>query len=531
MDNPMRIDPTNTGAWAKLMLYSPRIYGNQVLRPFVYGFSEQAANFLLSKGDTIDEAIKRKDVINTEAVASIIRPDALGTEIDMTDFSQMWTFMLLIHLPNNVRSGILASEGSKLLVFRGHCGEEPIDAASIWMSTPIINRRCPLFVHSREVLRDNPTSINAFGKMNTVDVCGVLDVIDGCLNTCSKDKELLLMTPSNVLENFSVKGIENASAAGLCSIANDRQAVQSALKDPGLHLRQIIQGISSATQEAASMEFGPHGIDSFSGALSPAEDTMQFKTNVANQLSMMNGPNTINIGIDIKGVVTIGDVEMGFPNLVVIPQQISQTAQMDILPQNYNSMRTSYSSMAASAISSIAAGCGLCSISFQFQSYDPARRDELNKSSFAVVSENAMLTCPPANPSMYNSMLVSAVKLFRMKFESDVVPFIKYICGDFFIQATYSNNAETVVNLQFLDNSASTNGDGWFETPNRLSSLSSTTLGDKQNFDNNGHSLNSFVLQIQGNTQKNAMGLTAFNRPGVDFGDAVPVEMPLFNAF
>ena len=149
MDNPMRIDPTNTGAWATLMLYSPRIYGNPVLRPLVYGFYAQADNFLLSKGDTIDEAIKRKDVINTEAVASIIRPDALGTEIDMTDFSQMWTFMLLIHLPNNVRSGILASEGSKLLVFRGHCREEPIDAAAIWMSTAIINRRCPLFVHSR----------------------------------------------------------------------------------------------------------------------------------------------------------------------------------------------------------------------------------------------------------------------------------------------------------------------------------------------------------------------------------------------
>lgn len=529
-NNPLRIDPTQTGPWCKLYLYSPRIYGTQVLKPIVYGFTENSANFLLGKGDTLDDAIRRKDVINSPQVAEIMKPDGMGTPIDMTGFNSLWTFVLLIHIPNNYNGGILSAEGSKLLVFKGHCGDEPLDPNSAWMSTPIINRNCPLFVHSREILRDNPTQINAFGMRDTVDVCGVTDVIDGSLNMCSNSKELFLMTPSDVLENFSVRGNNVTSAAGLCSITNDRKAVQTDLKNPGLHLKQILQGIDATNAETESAEYAPHGIDSFSGALSPATDATQYKQSVVNQLSMMNGAANMEQGIEIRNVVTIGDVERQYPNMVVIPQQICPTAQMDILPQDYVSKRTNYSSFAASAISAIAAGCGLSSISFQYQSYDPMRRSELNKSSFQVVSENVMLTCPPSNQALYADTLKATVQLFRIKFENDLVPFIKYVCGEFFLQAIYSTNGETVVNLQFLDDTHSTNGDGWFETPARLSSLSSTSVGNQDNFNNNGHSLNAFVMHIQGQTQAGALGLAAFDRPGIDFGNA-PVEMPLAGAF
>lgn len=529
-NNPLRIDPTQTGPSARLYLYSPRNWGTQVLRPYTYGFTAASADFLLGKADTLNDAFRRNDVRNTEAVASIIRPDAQGTAIDMTGFSNLWTFVLVLRIPNNYRSGIMAAEGSKLLVFKGHCGDEPIDPSSVWMSTPIINRNCPLFVHSREILRDNPTNINAFGMRDTVTVCGVTDVIDGSLNVNSNNNELYLMTPSDVLSNYTLDGYTSASAAGLCTIANDRKTVQSDLKDPGLHLKQILQGVDASMNEASSQEYSPHGIDSFSGALSPAADVTQFKENVVSQLSMMNGPSDVEQGIEIKNAPFIGDIERAYPDLVIIPQRIDTNPQMDILPQDYVSKRTTYSSMAASAISAIAAGCGLSSISFQYQSYDPARRDDLDKSSFQVVPSMTMLTCPPSNQAMYNLNLEGAVKMFRIKLEQDLTPFIKYICGEFFLQATYISNGETTVNLQFLDDTRSTNGDGWFETPNRLSSLSSTTVGNKENFDNNGNSLNAFVMHVQGQTCKNAMGITAFDRPNVDFGSTTPTYNPLADA-
>ena len=529
MENPLRIDMTQPSA--KLYLYSNRMWGTQVLRPYCYGFDERSTNFLLGKGDTLNDAIQRKDVLNTSEVANIIKPDAAGIPLDMSGFNALWTFVLVITIPNNYKSGILAAEGSKTLVFKGHCGDEPLDPNSAWMSTPIINRNCPLIVHSREILRDNPTQINAFGMRDTIDVCGITDVIDGSLNQCSDNRELFMLTPSDVLENFTVRGTDCASTPAMCSITNDRKPIQAGLKNPGLHLKQILQGVDATEAETTCMEMAPHGIDSFAGAMSPAADISQFKQCVVNQLSMMNGPASMEQGIEIRNIVTIGDVERTYPNLVVIPQQISSTPEMEILPQDIPTKRSVYSSFAASAISSIAAGCGLSSISFQYQSYDPMRADDLDKSSFQVVSENAMLTCPPSNPALYRDTLVATVKLFRAKFQNDLVPFIKYVCGEFFIQATYLNNGETVVNLQFLDDTASTNGGGWFETPNRLSSVSSTSVGNIDNFNNNGHSLNAFVAQIQGKTQKNALGLAAFDRPGIDFGNGGAPNNQLAGAF
>ena len=40
VNDPLRIDTSNQGGWAKLYLYAPQLYGTQVLRPFVYGFTE-----------------------------------------------------------------------------------------------------------------------------------------------------------------------------------------------------------------------------------------------------------------------------------------------------------------------------------------------------------------------------------------------------------------------------------------------------------------------------------------------------------
>ena len=40
---------------AILFLYSPRQYGTQVLRPYIYAFSENAVDKLLGGGDTMSE--------------------------------------------------------------------------------------------------------------------------------------------------------------------------------------------------------------------------------------------------------------------------------------------------------------------------------------------------------------------------------------------------------------------------------------------------------------------------------------------
>lgn len=509
---PTRVDPVSNSHTRILYLFSPRMYSNQVLRPYIYGFSEETSDFLLGRGDTLTAAFNRKDVQNSEITAQMIRPDPIGTEIDMTGFSACWTFVLILDIPNNYNSGILAAEGSKRLVFKGHCGDEPIDPSSAFLSTPVINKECRLFVHSRNIVRVNPKMVNAFGMRSTMDVVGSTDVIDGAINMCSNNRELFLMTPSSVLDNVHVGGIgEVAAAPALCSITNDRKPIAANLKDPGLHLRQILQGIDATNEECETAEFAPHGADTFSGALSSATDIAMFKDNVVSQLTMMNGANLTEQGIELKSVVTIGDIDRTFPDMQVLPITNGENPMMlDIMDQTMPSKRTSYSSMAASAISTIAASCGLGSIGFMYQSYVPGS-DNLDKSGFQVVEKYTSLTYPPVDPEAYNRTIVAAVQLFRTKLQNNLTPFIKYICGDFSLQAYYSFDQDTMVNLQFLDDVNP--GDAWFEAPMRMSSLTSTSVGNQDNFCHNGQSMNLFVAQVQGRTQKGALGLAAFDRP------------------
>jgi len=176
----------------------------------------------------------------------------------------------------------------------------------------------------------------------------------------------------------------------------------------------------------------------------------------------------------------------------------------------------------------------LMSIAFMYTSYNPSKRGQLITSDYRVKEDMCTLTYPPSNPEQYATTLKAAVQTFMMKIRNDLEPFIKYVCGDFMMTAMYSLDTETRVDLQFLDDSATTNGGaGWFETPSRLSSLSSTSVGTKENFDSNGHSLNQFIMQVQGRTQKGALGLTAFDRPVIhnsqDDSPADSVLAGLFN--
>lgn len=518
----IRVDPVNgnTNSRRLLYLFAPRTYSNQQLRPYVYGFSEDNIDFLLGRGDTLSDAYKRKDVQNSEATAMMIRPDARGTTIDMTGFSACWTFVLILDLPNNYVGSIQYANGSKRMVYKGHCGDEPLAPGSQFMSTPILNPECRLFIHSREMIRVNDKTIGPFGMHAGMDIIGSTDVIDGCLDMCAENRELYLMTPADVLDKVAIPSIGDTATAApaLCAIANDRKAVAASLKDPGLHLRQILQGIDASASECETAEFAPHGADTFHGALSAATDCGLFKDSVTSQLSMMSsGESRINQAIDITNVLTLGEIDRIYPDIQVIPiMNGSSPMMMDIMDQSQVSKRNVYSSMAASAISSIAASCGLGSIGFMYQSYVP-NSDALDKSGFQVVEKYTTLTYPPPNPEDYNRTIVAAVQLFRQKLQTDLVPFIKYVCGEFSLQAYYSFDQDTMVNLQFLDENNP--GDAWFEAPMRLSSLTSTSVGNVDNFVSNGQSLNLFVAQVQGKTQKGALGLAAFDRPGIDMGN------------
>ena len=220
----------------------------------------------------------------------------------------------------------------------------------------------------------------------------------------------------------------------------------------------------------------------------------------------------IETGIDSTSIFTIAEVERTYPSLQVQPQRIANLPQYNVLPQDINNPKIAYSSMISSAVSALAIECGLSSISFMFISRDPTKRNDIEQFSFQVVPGSVYLISPPKDPGLIDMTMVGCVESFRKMFATRVAPFIAGSVGTFEVSVQYSNNSETLVNLQLLDWDYNTNlsDNAYVESPNRLGNLSATVVGSHDHFVSNASELNQLVLMTQGKTQYNNHGLAAF---------------------
>ena len=516
-----------------LLLYSPRVYDTQVIRPFKYAFTDQALDLLMNKGPTMSAALARPDVAGSEAIANTIVPDEGMNSVmmDMNFLSSSWTFMLLIRQPNNYVGVAMSASGVRTTVMTGHCIGEPANPFTLGMSTPTLNPDCQFIVQGRQVLNDSSNMIDAFGMRNRSSIIWNDDVVDPSLNMQAPNRDLYFMTPDRVLSNYEYLGTDEStlSTPGMCAVqSSDRTAIQATLKTPGIHLRQIVECLDSQNKETTMSEYAPSGISNAGGAFSPADDVDVYKSGVVSKLSSGAAASMIQAGpIDALSVFTLKDILHEYPDTDISFQRFANpTAQYDVIPQTVVSPVVAYSSFISSSVSSLASDTGLASMDFMYTSYDPAKRNCAEKDTFQFVSSSVHLICPPSDPGMCSMTLAGAVDSFKKLFVVNVVPFITGILGHFTVTARYMNNGETLVDLKLLDYGNNTNMNGWYESPNRMGNFSSTSLGSEEAFNNNAHSLNAFVLKTQG--KSSTTGAFSANPVGTGVGmmDSAPVDIP-----
>ena len=510
--NPFLINGGDVGGnqpVAILFLYTPRQYGTQVLRPYVYAFSERAVDKLLGGGDTMSDAFRRADIASSEEVASCIRPDPNGISLNMDVASMMWTFLLFIRTPNNYQGSVMQAHGFNTSIMTGQCLEEPIGPGGA------INENCRLMVHSRQIMNSGMI-LNSMGARQKTRIMVSDDIIDPSMSMAADNRDLYLVTPFTVMEHYD-DGDVRASTEGACALpALDRSPVPVALKTPGVHMTKILNGLDIQNKESATQEFSPDGLSGLD-TLAPADDIDQYKVGFTNKMSQMTiGCPTQTNGVDATGLFTIGELDRVYNGgLQVKVQHVSEQARYDVIPQDISNPKVAYSSFIASSIIGLAMDTGLSSISFMYTSYDPIKQNELVKSTFQVAPDDTYLAAPPNDPTMARQTLVSAVQTFQTLFEKNVAMFIVPVVGDFTVAVRYSNTGECQVNLQLEDFGMNTNlsADAWLEAPMRMSSLTSTSVGTRDTFMGNGHVLSGLLMYTIGKTQANALGIPAFRDP------------------
>ena len=501
-------DPTKPVAI--LFLYTPRIYGTQVLRPYVYQFTNEAVDSLLNGGPTMSDAFKRQDIASKEEVAGCIRPHPTGINLNMDVASTMWTFLLFIRTPNNYNGAAMQAQGVNTAIMTGQCLDEPVGPMGS------INENCKLMVHSRQVMNSG-SIINAYGARPKTRILASDDIIDPSMSMAADNHELYLTTPFTVMEYFDDGDVRMSQEAQCALPALDRNPVPVALKTPGVHMSKILHGLDIQNKEAQTAEFSPDGLSGLD-TLSPADDIDHYKEGFTNRMSQLSVGNPVQSnGVDVTNLFSIGELDRMYNGgLKIKVQHVSETAQYDVIPQDLQNPKVAYSSFIASSIIGLAMDTGLSSISFMYTSNDPLKSSsmssELMPSTFQVAPDDTFLASPPNDPTMMRQVLVSAVETFKMLFEKNVAMFIVPVVGDFTVAVRYSNTGECQVNLQLENFDMNTNlsADAWIEAPMRMGSVTTTSVGNIDTFRGNGHVLSQLLLLTQGKTQFGALNKPAF---------------------
>lgn len=520
--NGTLLSNTFTDGQATMWVYTPLAYGKQMLRPYTYNISQNALDILTDKrareDGTMSALLGNREIVQRPEIAGSIVPQGNGIELDMTTTNHLWTFVLQIDIVSPWLGGSSMNNvtARRRVLYTGVFLDEPILPHTLFSASPVPNPDCSMRVtHATESVIS--PGANALGDSTRVTVRSDIDIVDSALDSQANDRDLYLSTPDKLLSEHHDNGITTEGLAALANV-NKGVGVVSDLKSPMAHLRALLMGLDqqvSIYESSAGNTVGSH----MAGA-EDIYDVDSFKRGVAGEWSQMSTAlNEASGAIDPGVVMKLGFVISKFPNIVIIPQRVGTDSGYTPLmseghvcdPTRVNP-KTIYSSMIASAVSTLANNFGLSSINFSYDSYQ-GQYGSNRGGTFEV--HDAYLAMPPSNPDSGKQLLAHALELFKRQFLLDLVPSIKASNnGDFQMHVSYMCNAETYVDFNFYD-WASLQTEGIYETTNRIANITSTSVMDSAGFINNGESLDVLVHNVYGKHIPNGFGTVAFgNDPG-----------------
>lgn len=502
---------------AMLFLYSPKQFGAQVIRPYMYNFNDNMVDKLMS-GPSMVESLRRTDVLNSPDIAQAIRPEANGILLDTSVVSNAWTFLLCIDLAPKYMGGDIAALASpSRMICSGWCVDSPVLEYSLNWAEPVINENCLLNI-THHTFVNFMDAANAMGVIPQTSVRMNNDLVDSSIDMMAPTHDTYLMTPGDVIQNVhmdsgSLTRVTTEGTAALANVKDQAACIQSVLKSPMHHLKEIVHNLGSAidlennqslsTRSAMDNALGIDG-DSL------ANVTTTFAANVPRATQMPYQ----QMAIDTTRPLAIGELHRMYPNIRVFPQVIHNTSQWDVIPQTEMSQKVVYSSMVSSAIGSIAAECGLIGVDFSYKSFVSSM--DISSVNDRWEFRNAFLTVPNPDPAIAARQLEAAVTKFKVNIETSLFPVLKAASGDFELHARYDVSTETIVDLHFNDYSYSNEGRGFYEASNRLCQLNNPMIGTCDQFLSNGAELNKLIANCTGKAVLNDLGVPTFpnNMPG-----------------
>ena len=491
-----------------LFLYSPRMYGTQVLRPYAYQFGADGVDMLMNSSGSMSKTLENPRMATDPRIAGMIAPVANGTKLDMAVINELWTFTLMVDIMSTSFGG--AAKLRRRFVYQGVCLDEPISMLTMWSGSPTPNLNCPMrFTHVTEVMVD--PRVSSMGAVPRTIVRTDADILDSSLNT-QAGEELYAATPDKMLERTDAgSGIHSEGIAALS--ASDRGVgVLSTIKSPLAHLRTLCMGLD---QQIHLSEAGVG--NTVVGSMSRTTDPYSvddFKTGVVGEWGQAcTSPSMLNGDISPDSIMLLGRITNVFPDIAIVPFKFSNPqspAQLGgaVMDQESVDPKTVFSSMVNAAVNATALQFGFAQLHFIV---DTAIAQGTGPTDAEVWFDPDLtkLLLPPDDYNAAQQTMAGAVEGFRMQLKMDLIPTINAAkLGPFRLEVMFSLNGDTYVDLNFYDFASI--GEGIMETGNRITNCNSPNASNAQHFIDNGCALDVLVHNVFGKSINNSFGRSAF---------------------
>lgn len=503
------------GSQARLFCFSPSILPQQVLRPYTYNFGAALVQDIISAPVMHEAVAPGGSGIKSEAINCAILPDANGILLDTRDFSQQWTFVLVMDiLPMSFNSRQSAPGPTNKIVASGYCTQEPINPAT---RTP---NPGAVLVFTRSNMTRIQTRIGVNGPTTNITNTQDVNIVSQLNGMLSPDTDLYIGTPGDIRNIVTASsGGEAQGAYGALALSNigayeKTRQVPGMIKVPKQQLGNIVHALNKGVEFANMYD---ENIDSdaanIHGLQSPYDQAKEtFNCNVVHSMSCM--PTQ---GIDVSKPLMMMELIRLFPTLDIIPYRIPATNPYDSTPQNVVTRRNQMSAMLAAAFSNLVPTTGLANITFRYSSYiRPNMYASPYEGTWEIKSFSTLVEVGlAAQTSMINTI--------KMYAESELFPILRIINGDFDLLAYINISGEILIDLCYLDDHDSAQlGVGFYTTSARLGGLIDPMVGGADTITHNALQLDGFAESILAAK----CGSSLFNRPIISTPQFAPPMQP-----
>lgn len=461
---------------AKLFLFSPKMYGQHMVRPHVYDFNDANALQVMHQAFINDNPMVSRPIVAAEpGVLSMIQPATTGHNINLGTLSNFWTFMLVVE---SVGVSSLTSYMS-VPIFKnvsiGYCIDEPIS-----FQTGQVNPGCVLkFTHHDKFQYRK----NHYGGDNgfSVKLKQNHDVIPSEYRNMSYSPD---GSPALVkLSPYALRGVD-PQAMAMYEFHGDTAAltrttvqpiltpgesaqISSTIKYTPAHLRVFTDNLIKAKNLVADGSIFSHYAEN---SRIKGDDLSSVFYELMNE-----GDILVNNGIGTWDVKRLMDLTMmDLPMIEILPIRTENPRNWEVYPSTEINARNVYNAWISDTISQLCGSYGITEISFVYDSYTGNQFEREGRWQL-----HHLETVHGAD----RNMTLQAFNEFKMMLENDLFQVMKCCVGEFMLQVTYRMISDTIVNLVLKDFNDNVTAN--YEHPIQFGGLICPNIGTSDKFMSN----------------------------------------------